>query len=223
LAADVGKAFFSWSSAEPVFVFSVFDFAAGDAARPRGASTFGRLRDAIGRTYAALRATLTIGAPAAIGVVLRRMIQSLAIGGDAGGAAIDVAEHAPRKRRGSLTSSVQTKARGGVAPCLIVVAPSRFRRRMKRSTTGDGGRRFGLDAGGVNESSELQRTEAAGATSEAPMSAAFGRWENQIIALAALSGATAGQGAIRHVAPLHALFFLTRRPTTAGSTAAWLA
>jgi MFS family permease len=235
LAAIIAKQFFSALNETSAFIFALLAFAAGFAVRPFGAIVFGRLGDLIGRKYTflvtimimGLSTTLvgflpgyaTIGIFAPIILIGLRFMQGLALGGEYGGAATYVAEHAPQGRRGFFTSWIQTTATVGVFMSLIVIL-------LTRSATGAGFETWGwripfilsllLLAISVyirlqlQESPIFKRIKAEGKASKAPITESFFRWGNLKVVLLALFGALAGQAVVWYTGMFYQLFFLTQ-------------
>jgi len=221
LSAIVSKQFFSGVNETTGFIFALLAFAAGFFVRPFGALVFGRLGDLVGRKHTFLITIVIMGLStflvgclptyASVGVaaplllVALRLLQGLALGGEYGGAAIYVAEHAPPGRRGRYTSWIQMTATLGLFLSLLVILACRL-------WMGDRFERWGwripfllsavLLAVSVyirlqlNESPVFQEMKAEGSLSKAPLSEAFGRWTNLRIVVLALFGATAGQAAV---------------------------
>ncbi|MBL8587351.1 MAG: MHS family MFS transporter [Methylobacteriaceae bacterium] len=245
LAVNINKTFFSGVNETAGFIFVLLGFAAGFAVRPFGALFFGRLGDLIGRKYTFLVTMLvmgvatflvgvlpayeTIGIAAPIGFIICRLLQGLALGGEYGGAATYVAEHAPPGRRGYFTSWIQTTATVGLFLSLIVILTLRLS--MSQQAFDDWGWRIPFLVSIVllavsiwirvqlNESPAFQRMKAEGTASKAPLSEAFARWENAKIALIALLGGTAGQAVVWYTGQFYALFFLTQTMKVDGATA----
>ncbi len=245
LAANINKTFFSGVNETAGFIFVLLGFAAGFAVRPFGALFFGRLGDLIGRKYTFLVTMIvmgiatflvgmlpsyaTIGIAAPIGFIVCRLLQGLALGGEYGGAATYVAEHAPAGRRGYFTSWIQTTATVGLFLSLIVILTLRLS--MSAEAFDDWGWRIPFLVSIVllavsiwirvqlNESPAFQRMKAEGTASKAPLSEAFGRWENAKIALIALLGGTAGQAVVWYTGQFYALFFMTQTLKVDGTTA----
>ncbi|HVT56262.1 MAG TPA: MFS transporter [Xanthobacteraceae bacterium] len=237
LAVFLAKYFFTPEVPENIrFVFTLLAFAAGFAVRPFGALIFGRLGDLIGRKYTFLiTMTLmgvgtffigllpgyaTLGILAPILLIALRLVQGLALGGEYGGAAIYVAEHAPPDKRGFYTSWIQTTATLGLFMALLLILG--IRTLMGEQAFGDWGWRIPFLLSAVllvisiwirlklNESPLFQKMVAEGKASKRPLSEAFGEWRNAKIALAALFGATAGEAVIWYGGQFYALFFLTQ-------------
>ena len=234
LAAIIAKQFFSGLDAGSAFIFALLAFAAGFIVRPFGAIFFGRLGDMIGRKYTFLVTILimglstfivgilptyaSIGVAAPVILIILRMLQGLALGGEYGGAATYVAEHAPHGKRGAYTSWIQTTATLGLFLSLMVILGT-------RTITGeeafvDWGWRIpflvsilllGISVWirlSLNESPAFQKMKAEGKTSKAPLIEAFGQWKNLKIVLLALFGLVAGQAVVWYTGQFYALFFL---------------
>ena len=235
LAAFIGSTFFSPTIPEATRnIFALLAFAAGFLVRPFGALVFGRIGDLVGRKYTFLvtmtimglstflvgllpgYATLGIAAPVIL--IFLRMLQGLALGGEYGGAATYVAEHAPDDRRGFYTSWIQTTATLGLFLSLIVILI--VQGSLSKETYAAWGWRipfivsFILLAVSVwirlslSESPTFKRMKEEGKGSKAPLSEAFGQWKNAKIALLALFGLTAGQAVVWYNGQFYALFFL---------------
>jgi MFS family permease len=245
LGAFLAKYFFSNVPPAVGFIFALLAFAAGFAVRPFGALIFGRLGDMIGRKYTFL-ITMTLmgvgtffigllpgydtwGIVAPIVLIALRLVQGLALGGEYGGAAIYVAEHAPRNKRGYYTSWIQTTATLGLFMALLLILG--IRNWMGEDRFGEWGWRIPFLASGLlliisiwirlslNESPVFQRMKDEGKTSKRPLSEAFGEWSNAKIAILALLGATAGEAVVWYGGQFYALFFLTQTLKVPGSTA----
>ena len=245
LAANIAANFFSGVNPTAGFIFTLLGFAAGFAVRPFGALFFGSLGDLIGRKYTFL-VTMTlmgistfvvgllpsyasIGFAAPVLFILCRLLQGLALGGEYGGAATYVAEHAPHGRRGFYTSWIQTTATVGLFLSLIVVLALRLS--MSAAQFAEWGWRIpfllSIFLLGVSvwirlqleESPAFARIKAEGKHSRTPLREAFGRWENAKVALLALFGGTAGQAAVWYCGQFYALFFLTQTLKLDGTTA----
>ena len=234
LAAVIAKQFFGGLDPTSAYIFALLAFAAGFLVRPFGALVFGRLGDMIGRKYTFLITILimgaatfivgllpnyaTIGIAAPIILVILRMLQGLALGGEYGGAATYVAEHAPHGKRGAYTAWIQTTATLGLFLSLIVIL-------VTRELTGPEFDVWGwripfllsiLLLGvsvyirlSMNESPAFTKMKAEGKTSKAPLSESFGQWKNLKIVILALVGLTAGQAVVWYSGQFYALFFLT--------------
>src|SRR5246127_5118210 len=245
LGAFLAKYFFSSVPPAVGFIFALLAFAAGFAVRPFGALIFGRLGDMIGRKYTFL-ITMTLmgigtffiglipsyetwGLAAPIVLIALRLVQGLALGGEYGGAATYVAEHAPKDKRGYYTSWIQTTATLGLFLALLLILG--IRTWMGEEKFGDWGWRlpFLLPALllivslwirlSLNESPVFQRMKDEGKTSKRPLSEAFGEWSNAKIAILALLGATAGEAVVWYGGQFYALFFLTQTLKVPGATA----
>ncbi|MEP7043744.1 MAG: MFS transporter [Dokdonella sp.] len=235
LAAIIAKQFFSGLNPTSGFIFALLAFAAGFAVRPFGAIIFGRLGDMIGRKYTFLITIVimglstflvgvlptyaSIGVAAPVLLIALRLLQGLALGGEYGGAATYVAEHAPPGKRGFYTSFIQITATFGLFLSLIVIL-------ICRKTMG-----ADFDVWGwripfvisalllavsvyirlqLNESPLFQQMKAEGKGSKAPLTDAFGNWSNGKIVLLALFGATAGQAVVWYAGQFYSLFYLTQ-------------
>src|ERR1700745_2186560 len=245
LGVFLAKYFFSNVPPNVAFIFTLLAFAAGFAVRPFGALIFGRLGDMIGRKYTFL-ITMTLmgvgtffigllpgygtwGIAAPIVLIALRLVQGLALGGEYGGAATYVAEHAPRNQRGYYTSWIQTTATLGLFLALLLILG--IRTWQGEETFGDWGWRIPLLLSGLllivsiwirlslNESPIFQRMKEEGKTSKRPLSESFGEWANAKIAILALLGATAGEAVVWYGGQFYALFFLTQTLKVPGVTA----
>ena len=236
LAAIIGKQFFSAVSPSLSFIFALLAFSAGFAVRPFGAVFFGRLGDIVGRKYTFLITIVIMGMStfivgvlpgyARIGVaaptilILLRLLQGLALGGEYGGAATYVAEHAPRGKRGAYTSWIQTTATLGLFLSLLVILGCRLWLGTERFEAWGWRIPFlvSLVLLGVsvwirlrlNESPLFQAMKDEGRTSKAPLTESFGEWPNLKIVLLALFGLTAGQAVVWYTGQFYSLFFLTQ-------------
>jgi MFS family permease len=236
LAAVISKQFFSGVNPTAAFIFALLAFAAGFAVRPFGALVFGRIGDLVGRKYTFLITIVIMGLStsvvgflptyarmgilAPVMLILLRLLQGLALGGEYGGAATYVAEHAPHGKRGAYTSWIQTTATLGLLLSLLVIL-------FCRSSLGS--ERF--DAWGwripfivslallaisvwirlsLSESPVFREMKERGALSKAPLTESFARWENLRYVLLALFGLTAGQAVVWYTGQFYALFFLTQ-------------
>jgi hypothetical protein len=245
LAIFISKSFFSGVNPTAAFIFTLLSFAAGFAVRPFGAIVFGRLGDMVGRKYTFLITIVIMGLStflvgflpgyASIGIVspvifiAMRMLQGLALGGEYGGAATYVAEHAPAGRRGFYTAWIQTTATLGLFLSLLVILG--VRTAMGEDAFGAWGWRIPFIASiillGVSvwirlqlhESPVFERIKAEGKTSKAPLSEAFGQWKNLKIVILALIGLTAGQAVVWYTGQFYTLFFLTQTLKVDGSSA----
>ena len=234
LAIYIGANFFSQYPETTRNIFALLAFAAGFLVRPFGALVFGRLGDIVGRKYTFLITILImgvstflvgvlpgasqIGIAAPIILVILRMLQGLALGGEYGGAATYVAEHAPNGRRGYYTSWIQTTATLGLFLSLVVILGVQFA--LGKEAFAAWGWRIPFLVSvlllGVsvwirlkmNESPAFKKMKEEGKTSKAPLSEAFGQWKNAKIALIALVGAVIGQAVVWYTGQFYALFFL---------------
>src|SRR5574343_572094 len=245
LAAIIAKQFFAGLDPSAAFIFALLAFAAGFIVRPFGALVFGRLGDMIGRKYTFLVTILImglstfivgilpnyekIGVAAPVILIALRMLQGLALGGEYGGAATYVAEHAPHGRRGAYTAWIQTTATLGLFLSLMVILGT-------RTITGeeafaDWGWRVPFIVSiallaisvwirlAMNESPAFQKMKEEGKTSKAPLTESFGQWKNLKIVLLALFGLVAGQAVVWYSGQFYALFFLTSVLKVDGATA----
>ncbi len=234
LAAVIGKQFFSGLDPSAQYIFALLAFAAGFLVRPFGAIFFGRLGDMIGRKYTFLVTILimglstfivgclpnyaTIGIAAPIILIGLRLLQGLALGGEYGGAATYVAEHAPMGKRGAYTSWIQTTATLGLMISLIVILACRQALGADFDTWGwripflVSIILLGISVWirlSLNESPAFAKMKAEGKTSKSPLSESFGEWKNLKIVILALLGLTAGQAVVWYTGQFYALFFLT--------------
>ena len=234
LASIIGAQFFSAYPPATRDIFALLAFAAGFLVRPFGAIVFGRIGDIVGRKYTFLVTILimglstfivgllpnaaTIGIAAPIILIVLRLAQGLALGGEYGGAATYVAEHAPNGKRGYYTSFIQTTATLGLFLSLLVIL-------FTRSALGEAdfaawGWRIPFLVSvlllGVsvwirlrlNESPIFQKMKDEGKGSKAPLTEAFGNWQNGKLVLLALLGGVMGQGVVWYTGQFYALFFL---------------
>jgi MFS family permease len=235
LAAIIAKQFFSGLDPTSAYIFALLAFAAGFLVRPFGAIFFGRLGDMIGRKYTFLVTILIMGAStfivgllpsyASIGMaapvilIALRMLQGLALGGEYGGAATYVAEHAPHGKRGAYTSWIQTTATLGLFLSLLVILG--VRNVFGEKDFADWAWRIpflvsifllGVSVWirlSLNESPAFQKMKSEGRTSKAPLAESFGQWKNLKVVILALLGLTAGQAVVWYCGQFYALFFLT--------------
>ena len=236
VAAEIAANFFTGVNPTAGFIFTLLSFAAGFAVRPFGALVFGRIGDMIGRKYtflvtitvmgvstflvAVLPGYPTIGIAAPILFIALRLAQGLALGGEYGGAATYVAEHAPQGRRGFYTSFIQTTATVGLFLALLVILGCRLG--MDSATFTAWGWRIPFAVSLIllvislwirlqlSESPAFQKMKDEGTASKAPLKEAFGRWRNLKVAIIALLGGTAGQAVVWYAGQFYALFFLQR-------------
>ncbi|MGV1754371.1 MFS transporter [Agrobacterium sp. CG674] len=234
LAIYIGANFFSQYPETTRNIFALLAFAAGFLVRPFGALVFGRLGDLVGRKYTFLVTILImgfstflvgvlpnasqIGIAAPIILIILRMLQGLALGGEYGGAATYVAEHAPNGRRGYYTSWIQTTATLGLFLSLMVILGVQFA--VGREAFADWGWRIPFLLSVIllgvsvwirlkmSESPAFKKMKEEGKTSKAPLSEAFGQWKNAKIAIIALVGAVIGQAVVWYTGQFYALFFL---------------
>ncbi|MBS0490106.1 MULTISPECIES: MFS transporter [unclassified Phenylobacterium] len=236
LAGFITQHFFSGVNETTGYIFALLAFAAGFAVRPFGAIVFGRLGDLWGRKNTFLVTMLLMGlstfavgllpgydqigvaAPALL--IVMRLIQGLALGGEYGGAATYVAEHAPPGKRGLYTSWIQTTATLGLFLSLVVIL-------AVRSLTGEEvfkawAWRIPFLVSAIllavslwirlklNESPVFQKMVDEGKTSKKPLAESFGQWSNLKVVLLALVGLTAGQAVVWYTGQFYALFFLEK-------------
>ena len=234
LAGIIGTKFFSQFDPNTRNIFALLAFAAGFLVRPFGALVFGRIGDLVGRKYTFLVTILimglstvlvgmlptsdSIGITAAVILIALRMLQGLALGGEYGGAATYVAEHAPAGRRGFYTSWIQTTATLGLFLSLLVILFTR--QIMGEPAFLDWGWRIPFLLSAVllvislwirlqlSESPAFQKMKDEGTSSKAPLSEAFGQWKNAKWAILALFGLTMGQAVVWYTGQFYALFFI---------------
>ena len=236
LVTVITKKFFSGMNDTTAFLFALLAFAAGFFVRPFGALVFGRLGDLVGRKYTFLVTIVIMGASTALVGVLPtyetagviapiifialRLLQGLALGGQYGGAATYIAEHAPEGRRGLYTSWIQTTATLGFFLSLLVILACRSSMSPEQ-----------FDAWGwrvpfllsifllvisayirlqLQESPVFQEIKASGKLSKPPLTDSFGKWANLKIVILALLGATAGQAVVWYGGQFYALLFLEK-------------
>src|SRR5215831_17807700 len=247
LVGVIGKQFFSGVNDTTALILALLAFSAGFAVRPLGALVFGRLGDLIGRKYTFLIAIIimgtatalvgllptygTIGVAAPILLVGLRMAQGLAIGGQYGGAATYIAEHAPPGKRGYYTSWIQTTATLGLIISLLVIFAS-------RKLFGDAFETIGWRAPflvsvlllaisvyirlQLSESPEFLEMQNAGKLSRQPIKESFFRWSNLRVVLLALFGLVAGQGSVAYCALIYMGLFLEQTLKVPGTTSNFL-
>ena len=234
LAVIIGAQFFSAFDVATRNVFALLAFAAGFLVRPFGALFFGRLGDLIGRKATFLITILlmgvstflvgllpsyaTIGWVAPVSLIVLRMAQGLALGGEYGGAAVYVAEHAPQGRRGFYTSWIQTTATLGLLLSLVVILSVRLY--FGEQAFQAWGWRIPFLVSvfllavsvyirmQMQESPAFKKMKEEGSLSKAPLSEAFGQWRNLKIVIFALLGLVAGQAVVWYTGQFYALFFL---------------
>ncbi len=245
LAAIIGKQFFSALNPTSQFIFALLAFAAGFAVRPFGALLFGRVGDLVGRKYTFMITIVimglstfvvgllpnyaTIGVAAPIILIVLRLLQGLALGGEYGGAATYVAEHAPMGKRGAYTSWIQTTATVGLFLSLLVILG--VRTYLGEETFANWGWRVPFLVSSIllgisvyirlklRESPVFAEMKAQGKGSTAPLTEAFGNWSNLKIVILALFGLTAGQAVVWYCGQFYALYFLTQTLKVDGQTA----
>ena len=244
LATVISAQFFSGVNETTGFIFALAAFAAGFAVRPFGAIFFGRIGDLVGRKntflvtmgimglstfiVGLLPSYASIGVAAPIMLVLLRLLQGLALGGEYGGAATYVAEHAPEGKRGLFTSFIQTTATLGLFAALLVVIG--VRTMLGEEAFLSWGWRIPFLISIVllavsmwirmqlAESPVFKEMKDAGKTSKAPLTEAFGKWPNLKIVIIALVGAVAGQAVVWYTGQFYALFFLEKTLKVDGAT-----
>ena len=246
LAAIIGKQFFSGLNETSQFIFALLAFAAGFAVRPFGALVFGRIGDLVGRKYTFMVTILlmglstfivgclpgyaTIGVAAPVILIALRLLQGLALGGEYGGAATYVAEHAPQGKRGAYTSWIQTTATLGLFLSLLVILGCRTWL-SDPVNPGDPKSITKFDDWGwripflvsvlllgisvyirlkLNESPVFAEMKAHGKGSKSPLRESFAEWGNLKIVLLALFGLAAGQAVVWYTGQFYALYFLTQ-------------
>lgn len=234
LAAIIAKHFFAGVNETTSFIFALLAFAAGFAVRPFGAIVFGRLGDMIGRKHTFLITIVimgistaivgflpgyaTIGVAAPIILITLRLLQGLALGGEYGGAATYVAEHAPKGKRGYFTSWIQTTATLGLFMSLLVILACRTILGTEAFEAWGWRIPFLLSILllivsvyirlQLSESPVFLKMKAEGKSSKAPLTESFARWDNLKIVIMALLGGTAGQAVVWYTGQFYALFFL---------------
>ena len=250
LAPFFAAVFFPKGNATAALLSAFATYAAGFLVRPFGALVFGRIGDLVGRKYTFLVTILvmgfstfavgllptyaSIGWGAPILLVTLRLLQGLALGGEYGGAATYVAEHAAPGRRGYDTAWIQTTATLGFFLSLAIIGFCRFGGVMTPAQFAEWGWRLPFLVSLVllifsvyirlklNESPVFQRMKAEGKGSKAPLRDSFLKYPNNKYVLLALLGATAGQGVVWYTGQFYALFFLTITLKVDGATAYWL-
>ena len=245
MSAIIAANFFTALDPSTRDIFTLLAFAAGFAVRPFGAIVFGRLGDLVGRKYTFLVTILimglstflvaflptykTWGIAAPITLIALRLLQGLALGGEYGGAATYVAEHAPHRKRGAYTAWIQTTATVGLMLALMVILGTRLY--VGEKDFADWGWRVPYGLSGVllavsvwirlklSESPAFARMKSEGKTSKAPLTESFGNWSNLKIVILALLGATAGQAVVWYTGQFYSLFFLQSFLKVDGPTA----
>ena len=245
LYAILASKFIAGVNQSVAFILLLLIFAAGFAVRPFGALIFGRLGDMIGRKYTFL-ITMTLmglgtfligllptyaqwGVAAPALLIGLRLVQGLALGGEYGGAAVYVAEHAPQNKRGYYTSWIQTTATLGLFMALLLILG--IRTALGETSFADWGWRLPFLLSAIllavsiwirlklNESPIFKRMVEEGKQSKRPLTEAFGQWSNLKIAILALLGATAGEAVVWYAGQFYALFFLTQTLKVPGVSA----
>jgi MFS family permease len=234
LATTISPLFYPSGNNTLALIAYLSTFAVGFVVRPFGALFFGRIGDLVGRKYAFLVTLLimggataaigflptysTIGIAAPITLLLIRVLQGLALGGEYGGAAVYVAEHVPDARRGFYTSFIQITATLGLFVSLVVILI--VQNAMSKETFSSWGWRvpfiISIFLVGISlyirlrmkESPIFTQIKSAGMTSAKPLKEAFTKWENLKHVLISLFGATAGQGVVWYTGQFYALFYL---------------
>ena len=245
LATQISGQFFSGVNETTSFILALGAFGAGFLVRPFGALVFGGIGDRIGRKKTFLAAMVMMGfstfavgllpSYAQVGVmapvllVALRVLQGLAVGGQYGGAATYVAEHAPDSKRGLYTSWIQTSATLGLVLTLSVVIATRYA--IGETGFGAWGWRIPFLASilllvlslwirtQLDESPVFQKLKAEGNATKAPLTEAFGRWGNLKLVLVVLFGAVVGQAVVWYAGQFYALFFLEKTLKIDGITA----
>lgn len=236
LAIILSEQFFPQSDPTIAFLSTLATFAVGFIVRPFGAIVFGRLGDLVGRKYTFMVTLLlmggatfgiglipgyqTIGIAAPILVLILRLLQGLALGGEYGGAATYVAEHAPAAKRGFYTSFIQTTASLGLFVSIGVILLVRQSMEIEQFNAWGWRIPFLLSAVLVavsvfirlrmNESPLFAKIKAEGKISKNPIKESFGKKENLILVLIALFGATAGQGVVWYTGQFYAMTFIEK-------------
>ncbi|MFJ4375101.1 MFS transporter [Pseudomonas japonica] len=234
LAAIIAKHFFAGVNETTAFIFALLAFAAGFAVRPFGAIVFGRLGDMIGRKHTFLITIIimgvstavvgilpsyaSIGVAAPIILITLRLLQGLALGGEYGGAATYVAEHAPPGKRGFFTSWIQTTATLGLFLSLLVILTCRTVLGTEAFEAWGWRIPFLLSIlllivsvyirMQLQESPVFKRMKEEGKASKAPLTESFARWDNLKVVIMSLLGGTAGQAVVWYTGQFYALFFL---------------
>ena len=232
----IAKQFFAKADPTTGLIFALLAFAAGFIVRPFGALVFGRLGDMIGRKYTFLMTIIimglstfcvgllpayeSIGIAAPVILISLRLLQGLALGGEYGGAAVYVAEHAPDNQRGHFTAWIQTTATLGLLLSLLVILSTRLL--VGEAAFGDWGWRIpfllsiillGVSVWirlSMSESPIFTKMKEEGTESKAPLTESFLHWKNLKIVLIALFGITAGLGCVWYTGQFYALSFLQK-------------
>jgi MFS family permease len=234
LASVIARQFFSGLNDTSAFILTLLAFASGFLVRPFGSLVFGRLGDLVGRKRTFLITLLlmggstfcvgclptyaSVGAAAPIALVVLRMVQGLALGGEYGGAATYVAEHVPPRRRGFATSWIQTTGSIGLLLSLAVILLCRH---VLGAQFDAWGWRIPFLLSAVllavsmyirlrlRESPVFLDMKRHGTISKAPLREAFGEWRNLKIVVLALAGVTIGQAMVTYTGEIYALYFIT--------------
>ena len=245
MSAIIAANFFTALDPATRDIFTLLAFAAGFAVRPFGAIIFGRLGDMVGRKYTFLVTILimgvstflvaflpnyaTWGIAAPIILIALRLLQGLALGGEYGGAATYVAEHAPHGKRGAYTAWIQTTATVGLMLALMVILGTRIYLGEKEFAAW--GWRVPYAMSGflliisvwirlkLSESPAFTKMKNEGKGSKAPLTESFGRWDNLKVVILALIGGTAGQAVVWYTGQFYTLFFLQSFLKVDGPTA----
>ncbi len=248
LATVIARQFFAPLAPTAQLIMALLAFAAGFAVRPFGAIVFGRLGDMVGRKYTFLLTIVimgtstflvgllpgytSLGALAPVVLITLRLSQGLALGGEYGGAATYVAEHAPAGRRGAFTAWIQTTATAGLLLSLIVIVV--VRSNMSQESFDAWGWRIPFLLSfflllisvwirlSLAESPAFQRIKNLGRHSRAPLTESFGHWSNLKVVTLALLGGTAGQAVVWYTGQFYTLFFLTQTMKVDSLTTSWL-
>jgi MFS family permease len=244
LTAIIAAQFLTGLNSTTAFIMALLVFAAGFIVRPFGALVFGHIGDIFGRRYTFIITLLvmglstflvgclptykSVGVAAPIMLVVLRMFQGLALGGEYGGAATYVAEHAPHNKRGFYTSWIQITATAGLLMALAVVYG--VRTYIGEDAFKEWGWRVPYLLSGLflclglwlrlklHESPVFQKIKAEGSGSKTPLADAFGKWVNLKIVLVAFFGAIAGQAVVWYTGQLYALYFLEKMLKVDGPT-----
>src|SRR5687767_1509487 len=248
LAVTISPLFYPEGNDTWALIAYLSTFAVGFVVRPFGALFFGRIGDLVGRKYAFLVTLLVMGgATAVIGflptyatigiaapaiLLLIRVLQGLALGGEYGGAAVYVAEHVPDERRGFYTSFIQITATLGLFVSLAVILS--VQNMMSKEAFSSWGWRIPFLISiflvavslyirlRMKESPIFQHIKSSGMTSAKPLKEAFTQWKNLKLVLISLFGATAGQGVVWYTGQFYALFYLQAILRVNGTAANYL-
>lgn len=248
LAPIIATQFFPKENPTAAFLATLAAFGVGFVIRPFGAIVFGRLGDIVGRKYTFLLTLLIMGGSTfAIGLIpsyesigifapiivfILRALQGLALGGEYGGAAIYVAEHAPEGKKGYFTSFIQTTATIGLLISLaVILACKSF---MSADDFSAWGWRIPFLVSIIlviisyyirtkmEESPVFKELKAAGKTSKNPLKESFGKWKNLKLVLIALFGATAGQGVVWYTGQFYAMNFCIKNLNIDSAQIQWM-